>query len=75
MKFILGTKQNMSQIFDEKGIVHPVTILIAGPLTVTQLKTKENEGYDAVQVGFGEKKPKNINKENNIMFLMSKLPF
>ncbi len=62
MKFILGTKQNMTQIFDEKGIVHPVTILVAGPITVTQLKTKANEGYDAVQVGFGEKREKNINK-------------
>ena len=39
MKFILGTKQNMTQIFDENGKVHPVTILTAGPLTVTQLKT------------------------------------
>ncbi len=62
MKFILGTKQNMTQIFDENGVVHPVTILSAGPLTVTQLKTKETDGYDAVQVGAGEKKAKNITK-------------
>ncbi len=62
MKFILGTKQNMTQIFDENGVVHPVTILSAGPLTVTQLKTKETDGYDAVQVGSGEKKAKNITK-------------
>ena len=60
MKFILGTKQNMTQIFDDKGKVHPVTILSAGPLTVTQLKTVENDGYNAVQVGFGQKKEKNI---------------
>ena len=60
MKFILGTKQNMTQIFDESGKVHPVTILTAGPLTVTQLKTKDTDGYSAVQVGFGQKKEKNI---------------
>ncbi len=62
MKFILGTKQNMAQIFDENGIVHPVTILNAGPLTVTQIKSKDVDGYDAIQVGFGEKKEKNISK-------------
>lgn len=62
MKFILGTKQNMTQIFDEAGKVHPVTILSAGPLTVTQVKTKEGEGYNAVQVGFGQRKEKNISK-------------
>ncbi len=52
----------MTQIFDENGKVHPVTILSAGPLTVTQIKTKEKDGYDALQVGFGLKKEKNINK-------------
>jgi large subunit ribosomal protein L3 len=62
MKFTLGTKQNMTQIFDKDGKVHPVTILLGGDLTVTQIKTKENEGYDAVQVGFGQKREKNINK-------------
>ena len=62
MKFILGTKQNMTQIFDEAGKVHPVTILSAGPLTVTQVKTVENEGYNAVQVGFGQRNEKNISK-------------
>jgi len=50
----------MTQIFDEKGKVHPVTILSAGPLTVTQVKTSQVDGYGAVQVGFGEKKEKNI---------------
>ena len=50
----------MTQIFDESGKVHPVTVLSAGPLTVTQLKTLENDGYNAVQVGFGQKKEKNI---------------
>jgi large subunit ribosomal protein L3 len=62
MKFTLGTKQNMTQIFDAEGKVHPVTILSAGDLTVTQVKTKESEGYSAVQVGFGTKNEKNINK-------------
>ncbi len=62
MKFTLGTKQNMTQIFDKDGKVYPVTILLGGDLTVTQIKTKEKDGYDAVQVGFGQKREKNINK-------------
>lgn len=62
MKFILGVKKNMTQVFDEKGNVCPVTVLEAGPIVVTQIKTKATDGYDAVQVGFGEKKEKNINK-------------
>jgi len=62
MKFTLGIKQNMTQIFDEAGIVHPATVLLAGPLTVTQIKTKLVDGYDAIQVGFGAKREKNINK-------------
>jgi large subunit ribosomal protein L3 len=63
MKFLLGTKQNMTQIFDEKGIVHPVTVLKAGPMTVTAIKTTgSKDGYSAVQVGFGERKAKNISK-------------
>ena len=62
-KFILGTKVNMTQIFDYKGVVHPVTVLKAGPMTVTQVKTAEGkDGYSAVQVGFGERAEKNINK-------------
>ena len=52
----------MTQVFDENGKVHPVTILTAGDLTVTQIKTVENDGYSAVQVAFGTKKAKNINK-------------
>ncbi len=62
MKFILGTKENMTEYFDEKGHAVPVTIVKAGPTVVTQVKTKETDGYNAVQVGFGEKKEKNINK-------------
>lgn len=62
MKFILGTKQNMTQIFDEAGIVHPVTAVKAGPMVVTQIKTVAKDGYNAVQFGFGERREKNINK-------------
>ena len=56
MKFLLGTKEYMSQIFDEKGTVHPVTVISAGPVVVTHLKTKEKDGYAAAQVGFGAAK-------------------
>ena len=52
----------MTQIFDDKGVVNPVTVVKAGPVVVTQIKEKEKDGYDAVQVGYGEKKEKNINK-------------
>jgi large subunit ribosomal protein L3 len=62
MKFILGIKRKMSQVFTEDGKVVPVTIVEAGPLVVTQVKNKEKDSYDAVQVGFGVKAEKNINK-------------
>lgn len=62
MKCLLGTKEEMSQIFTEEGAVQPVTVLQVGPATVTQVKTKEKDGYEAVQVGFGERKEKAINK-------------
>jgi len=61
MKFILGRKLKMSQIFDENGNVVPVTLIEAGPCFVTQVKTKEKDKYCAVQVGF-IKKTKNIKK-------------
>ena len=62
MKFILGTKQNMTQLFDENGVVHPVTVIKTAPMVVTQVKTVNKDGYDAVQVGFGSKSPRRINK-------------
>jgi large subunit ribosomal protein L3 len=62
MKAILAEKVNMSQLFDEKGNVIPVTIVRATPNTVIQVKTKDKDGYAAVQVGFGERKKKNIKK-------------
>lgn len=53
----------MTQVFDEKGEVHPVTVVKAGPIVVTQVKkSATKDGYDAVQVGFGERNPKNISK-------------
>lgn len=59
---MLGTKQNMTQVWNEEGVVSPSTILVAGPITVVGIKTKERDGYDAVQVGFGERSQKNIAK-------------
>jgi len=56
MKFILGKKVEMSQIFDEQGKVTPVTLINAGPCQVAQIKTKEKDGYSAVQIGFENKK-------------------
>ncbi|MGB9681039.1 MAG: 50S ribosomal protein L3 [Minisyncoccia bacterium] len=61
MKFILGKKVKMSQIFDSEGNVIPVTIVQAGPIVVTNIRTKEKNGYEAVQVGF-LKKIKNVSK-------------
>ncbi len=62
MKFIVGTKVNMTQLFDDNGTVIPVTVVKAAPVTVTKLKTTEKDGYSAVQVGFGEQKESRISK-------------
>lgn len=59
-KAILATKIGMTQIFDESGEMIPVTVLQAGPCCVTQIKTEENDGYEAVQVGFVDKKEKAV---------------
>lgn len=62
-KAILATKIGMTQIFDENAVLIPVTVLQAGPCVVTQVKTLDNDGYEAVQVGFVEKKERIINKD------------
>ncbi|MCR5486634.1 MAG: 50S ribosomal protein L3 [Lachnospiraceae bacterium] len=62
-KAILATKLGMTQIFNEEGVLVPVTVLEAGPCVVTQIKTMENDGYEAVQVGFKESKEKVIKKD------------
>ena len=64
-KAILATKVGMTQVFSEGGELIPVTVLSAGPCVVTQIKTVENDGYDAVQVGFMDKKVKLVNKDAN----------
>lgn len=62
MKALLGKKVGMTQIFTEDGIVIPVTVIEAGPETVTQIKTKDTDGYEAVQIGYEETKPHRVNK-------------
>ena len=62
MKTIIGKKVGMTQIFDEKGSVIPVTVIEAGPCSVVQVKTIETDGYNAVQLGFGEVKEHKVNK-------------
>lgn len=62
MKYILGEKIGMSQIFDKEGNVVPVTLVRATPNVVLQIKTKEKDGYEAIQIGAGERRPKNIKK-------------
>ena len=61
-KALIGKKLGMTQIFDENGTVIPVTVLEAGPCVVAQVKTLENDGYEAVQLGFGEVKENKLNK-------------
>ncbi len=62
MKTLLGKKIGMTQIFDEAGKVIPVTVIEAGPQVVTQIKTVETDGYDAVQCGFEDTKPQRVTK-------------
>ena len=61
-KGIIGKKLGMTQLFDENGKVVPVTVIEAGPCTVVQKKTVESDGYQAVQLGFGEVSAKKVNK-------------
>lgn len=62
MKFILGTKDGMTQVYDATGVAHPVTVLRASDNVVTQVKTVATDGYDAVQVGMGSKTAQRTNK-------------
>lgn len=62
MKGLIGKKVGMTQIFDESGVVTPVTIIQAGPCFVTQVKDEQTDGYSAVQLGFGEVSPKRLTK-------------
>lgn len=67
MAFILGKKIKMSQIWKDDKVI-PVTLILAGPVVITQIRTKEKDGYEAVQVGFGAKKTKNIKKPQRGQF-------
>ena len=62
MKGLIGKKVGMTQVFDETGVVTPVTIIQAGPCFVTQVKDEKNDGYSAIQLGFGDVSPKRLTK-------------
>jgi len=65
MRGLIGKKIGMTRVFDENGQIIPVTVLQAGPCTVTQIKTSEKDGYEAVQVGYGDRKDKHTNMPLN----------
>ena len=71
---ILGTKVGMTQIFDEFGFAIPVTVIKAGPCVVTQIKQKEKEGYNAVQIGYAESSPQKMTKPRLGHLTKSNLP-
>ena len=73
-KAILATKVGMTQIFDENGALVPVTVLQAGPCVVTQVKTVENDGYAAVQIGFGDIREKLVNQPETGVFKKAGVP-
>jgi large subunit ribosomal protein L3 len=56
MRGLIGKKVGMTQVYDEQGVMTPVTVVDVGPCVVTQVKTEKNDGYDAVKVGYGESK-------------------
>lgn len=72
-KGLIGKKLGMTQIFDEQGKVIPVTVIEAGPCVVAQVKTVESDGYNAIQLGFGDVKESKINKPEKGHFAKSKL--
>lgn len=72
-KFILGTKEKMTQVFDENGEVIPATLVSAGPMIAVQIKTKDKDGYESIVFGYGNRREKNIKKPQrklgNFMYL------
>ena len=72
-KAIIGKKVGMTQIFDESGKVIPVTVIEAGPCVFAQVKSNETDGYNAVQLGFGDVKESKVNKPVKGHFAKSKL--
>lgn len=62
MRGLIGKKVGMTQVYDEQGIMTPVTVVEAGPCVVTQVKTEKNDGYNAIQVGYGDRKKKHLTK-------------
>lgn len=73
LKAILGTKVGMTQVFDESGKAVPVTVIQAGPCIVVQKKTIENDGYNAIQVGYGDVSEQNINKPEKGRFAKAQI--
>ena len=74
-KAILATKVGMTQVFNEDGVLTPVTVLQAGPCVVTQVKTEENDGYAAVQVGFMDKRETLVNMQDRGKFDKADIPY
>lgn len=74
-KAILATKVGMTQIFNEDGVLTPVTVLQAGPCVVTQVKTVEKDGYEAVQVGFADKRETLVNSPDRGKFDKAEIPY
>jgi len=74
-KAILGKKLGMTQVFTEDGLMIPVTVVEAGPCVVTQVKTEEKDGYNAVQVGFDDIRPKLVNKPMKGHFEKANVPY
>ncbi len=73
MRGLIGKKVGMTQIYNEQGIMTPVTVVEAGPCVVTQVKTEKNDGYDAIQVGYGDRKKKHLTKPMEGHFIRAKV--
>lgn len=73
MRGLIGKKVGMTQIYNEQGVLIPVTVVEAGPCTVIQVKTKVKDGYDAVQVGYGDRKQKHLTKPMEGHFTRAKV--